>query len=248
MWLLHPLYSENVSVRDVSFISTGPNGDGVDVDSCKDVRISDCFFSTGDDCIVIKSGRDADGRRTARPTEHVAITNCVMYKGHGAVVIGSETSGDIRDVVASNVVACGTDRGIRIKSMIGRGGVIENMRFDNFVVEDAKVVAIEITALYHNVPDEPFSERTPVFRNLSFSNLTIVNAKQVASIEGLAQKPIERLRFTDVVASGSAGFLCSFASNVDLLGVQVDAKSGKPFVLNHVRDMKIDGVPQPPAP
>ena len=73
------------------------------------MRISDCFFATGDDCIVIKSGRDADGRRAARPTEHIAITNCVMYQGHGAIVIGSETSGDIRDVVASNIVAKGTD-------------------------------------------------------------------------------------------------------------------------------------------
>ena len=257
MWLLHPVYSENVSVRGVSFISTGPNGDGIDVDSCRDVRISDCFFSTGDDCIVIKSGRNADGRRTARPTEHVAVTNCVMYKGHGAIVIGSETAAGIRDVVASNIVARGTDRGIRIKSMLGRGGVIENMRFDNFVIEDPTVVAIEITALYHDKTDsngavrssnEEVSERTPVFRNLAFSNLTIVNAIQVATIEGLAKMPIRQLRFTDVVATGAAGFACDHAADVELQGVRIDVKSGKPFVFKDVRDLRVDGVPQPPSP
>ena len=101
--MLHPLYSDNVEVRGVTFRSDieARMTDGIDIDSCRDVRISDCFFATGDDCIVIKSGRDADGRRVARPTEHVVITNCVMYQGHGAIVIGSETSGDVPDVVAS---------------------------------------------------------------------------------------------------------------------------------------------------
>ena len=230
MWLLHPGYSEDVSIRGVSFISTGPNGDGIDVDSCRDVRVSDCFFSTGDDCIALKSGRDADGRRAGWPTENVTITNCVMYLGHGAVVIGSETAGGIRDVAASNIIARGTDRGIRIKSMRGRGGIIENMRFDNFIIEDATVQAIEITALYHEEAAESFSERTPIFRNLSFSNLTIVNAAQVASIEGLEEKAIERLRFTDVTATGKTGFICRSAEDIALRDVRVEAQSGDPFV------------------
>ncbi|MES1194446.1 MAG: glycosyl hydrolase family 28 protein, partial [Opitutus sp.] len=99
MRMLHPVYSDDIVIRGVRFVSAdpdgqpskedvGPNGDGIDVDSCRNVRISDCFFNTSDDCIVIKSGRDADGIRTARPTEYVTVTNCVMYKGHGAVVIG----------------------------------------------------------------------------------------------------------------------------------------------------------------
>ena len=248
MWMLHPVYSDDVSIRGVTFISTGPNTDGVDVDSCRDVRISDCFFGTGDDCIVIKSGRDADGRRTARPTEHVAITNCVMYKGHGAVVIGSETSGGIRDIVASNIVARGTDRGVRIKSQRGRGGVIENMRFDNFVVEGATVEAIEITGLYHNDPVEPLSERTPIFRNLAFSNFTIVNAKQVASIAGLAESPISGLRFTDITATGTNGIICDLATDVEMRGVRVEAKSGKPFVMTNVKGLTVDGAPQAATP
>jgi polygalacturonase len=259
MWMLHPLYSENVEVRGVTFRSDGPNTDGIDVDSCRDVRISDCFFATGDDCIVIKSGRDQDGRRIAKPTEHVTITNCVMYQGHGAIVIGSETSGDIRDIAASNIVTKGTLRGIRIKSQRGRGGVVENVRCDNFVIEDArsdehdKGEAIEITTLYsRNMPAEALSERTPVFRNFAFSNITIINATQVASIQGLQEKAIEGLRFTDITATGSVGFLCDHAAGVELHNVRVNATSGSAFVFDTVRNLVLDdvtsGTPQAGAP
>jgi polygalacturonase len=242
MWLLHPVYSENVAIRGVTFISTGPNGDGLDVDSCRDVRISDCFFSTGDDCIVIKSGRDLDGRRTARPTEHVAITNCVMYKGHGAIVIGSETSGGIRDVVASNIVSRGTWHGIRIKSERGRGNTVEDMRFDNFLIEDSTYAAIEITALYQKEPAEPFSDRTPIFRNLAFSNMTIVGAAEVASIHGLPEKAFEQLRFTDITASGIEGFNCDNSADVELHQVRVAASTGVAFAFERVQGLELDGV------
>jgi polygalacturonase len=242
MWMLHPIYSEDIVVHGISFVSTGPNGDGIDVDSCRNVRISDCFFRTGDDCIVIKSGRDADGRRTAFPTEHVSVTNCVMYEGHGAIVIGSETSGDVRNIVASNIVAKGTDCGIRIKSNRGRGGVVENVSCDNFVVEDAAKQAIEITTLYVKGPVEPVSERTPVFRNFSISHLTIVRANEVASIHGLEEKAIEGLRFTDITASGKKGFTCDDASDVELRDVRVEASSGSPFSFDRVGSLVMSHV------
>jgi Glycosyl hydrolases family 28 len=242
MWLLHPVYCEDVSIRGVTFISTGPNGDGVDIDSSRDVRISDCFFTTGDDCIVIKSGRDADGRRTAKPTEHVTITNCVMYEGHGAVVIGSETSGGIRDISASNIVSRGTWHGIRIKSERGRGNTIENMRFDNFVIDHPTKEAIEITAFYEDEPPEPFSDRTPVFRNLAFSNLTIVGAARVASIHGLPEKAFEQLRFVDITATGDAGFVCDQASDVELHEVRVSAATGSAFVFSNIKGLELDRV------
>jgi polygalacturonase len=242
MWLLHPVYSENVAIRGVTFISTGHNGDGIDIDSSTNVRISDCFFSTGDDCIVIKSGRDADGRRVARPTEHVTITNCVMYKGHGAVVVGSETSGGIRDVVANNIVSRGTDWGIRIKTMRGRGNTVENLRFDNFVIEDSNEDAIEITMLYHKEPEEPLSERTPAFTNMAFSNMTIVHAARVVSIHGLPEKAIGQLRFSDITASGQQGFVCDNSADVELHDVRVNAVTGNAFAFQKVRGLELDGV------
>ena len=171
-----------------------------------------------------------------------------MYKGHGAIVIGSETSGDIRDIAASNIVSRGTDIGIRIKSQRGRGGVIENMRFDNFVIEDAgqgaqgrPAGAIEITGLYTREPAEPLSEKTPVFRNISFSNITILNATQVARIVGLEEQAIHELRFNDVTATGQKGFICDRADDIELHHVRVDVTSGVEYSFAHSQGVVMDG-------
>jgi polygalacturonase len=253
MWMLHPVYSDDIVVRGVRFISAdpegqpspegeGPNGDGIDVDSCRNVRISDCFFNTSDDCIVIKSGRDNDGRRTQRPTEFVTVTNCVMYQGHGAVVIGSETAGGIRNITASNCVSVGTETGIRIKSQRGRGGVLENFRFDNWVIDGATKQALEITTRYGRTADEPFGERTPVFRNFAYSNISIVNAAQVAKIEGLPEKTIGQLRFTDLTATGKVGFIVDHADDFELHHVRVTASKGSAFSFDTLSNMVLDDV------
>ena len=253
MWMLHPVYTDDIVIRGVRFVSAdpvgapsaegiGPNGDGIDVDSCRNVRISDCFFSTSDDCIVIKSGRDNDGIRTNRPTEFVTVTNCVMFQGHGCVVIGSETSGGIRDITASNIVSRGTDCGIRIKSQRGRGGVLENFRFDNWVIEDAQKQAFEINTRYSPTPDAPLSEKTPVFRNFSFSNITVINAVQVAKIVGLPEKLIEQLLFTDVNATGKTGFIVDQATDLELHHVRVNTLAGTPFVFDNSSNLVLDDV------
>jgi polygalacturonase len=240
MWLLHTIYSENITVRGVSFISHGPNGDGYDLDSCRNVRISDCYFDTGDDCIVIKSGRDADGRRIGRPTELVTITNCVMYRGHGAVVIGSEMSGGIRDITASNIVCRGTDRGIRLKAQRGRGAVVENIRFDNWVIIDAPKEAIHITSNYSRMAEEPKSERTPVFRNIAISNVTVVNAAKIGEIAGLSEQAIEQVRITDLKGTGKLGFTADAADDLELHDVRIDAKEGPAFTFTNSRRLLLD--------
>ena len=242
MWLLHTIYSENIVVRGVSFISHGPNGDGYDLDSSRNVRISDCFFDTGDDCIVIKSGRDADGRRINRPTELVTITNCVMHRGHGAVTIGSEMSGGIRDITASNIVCRGTDRGIRLKAQRGRGAVVENIRFDNWVIIDAPKEAIHITSNYSKMAEEPKSDRTPVFRNISFSNITVVNARQIVGIAGLTEQAVEQVRITDLKGSGRAGFICDAAADLELHDIRIDAKEGPAFAFSRSSRLLLDNV------
>ncbi len=135
MFVVHLLYAENAVVRNVTVETfPGPHSNGIVVDSSRFVRISDSFIDTGDDGIVLKSGKDADGRRVNRPTEHVAIANCTVHRAHGAVVLGSETAGGIRNVVAANITAFATDVGIRLKSRRGRGGVVEDVRFDNWTM------------------------------------------------------------------------------------------------------------------
>lgn len=242
MWMLHPVYSENIVVRGVSFISDGPNGDGIDIDSCRNVRISDCFFDTGDDCIVLKSGRDADGRRIGRPTEFVTITNCVMYRGHGAVVIGSEMSGDVRDVTASNIVSYGTDRGIRLKTARGRGGVIENLRFDNWVIRDAAREAIQISTAYVDLPPEPFSERTPVIRNIAISQITVENARQVLNIAGLEEQAVENVRIRDLHGRGEVGITVNRAERLELHDVRVETGSAPAIRISLSREIELDNV------
>jgi polygalacturonase len=243
MWVLHPLYCENVVIRNVVIESfPGANTDGVDIDSCRHVRISDSYFDTGDDAICLKSGKDVDGRRVNRPTEDVAITNCTIHRGHGAVVLGSETSGSIRNVVASNIVAQGTDRGIRIKSTRGRGAVIENIRFDNWIIEDTPNPAIEVTNYYTRAPEEPVSDRTPIFRNIAISNITINRCRTAVSIEGLPEMPVEGLRLSDIIATAKEGLRAFNTKGLELHNVRIDAETGIPFLIRDSVQLDLDGL------
>ena len=196
MWTIHLLYTDNAVVRNV-IIETYPgvHTDGIAVDSSRNVRISDCYIDTGDDGIVIKSGKDADGLRVNRPTENVSIVNCTVHHAHGAVTIGSETSGWIRNLMASNITCDGTQMGVRIKSSRGRGGGVEDVRFDNWTMENVGQ-AINVTKLLshgrrsRDPPPQPVSERTPVFRNIAISHMTINHARVAIDIEGLPEMPI----------------------------------------------------------
>ncbi len=243
MWTLHILYSENVVIHNV-MIETypGANTDGVDIDSCRHVRISDSYFDTGDDAICLKSGKDADGRRVNRPTEDIAITNCTVHHGHGAVVLGSEGSGSIRNVVADNIVAQGADRGIRIKSGRGRGGTYENLRFSNWVIEDTPDPAIEVTNYYTRVRAEPVSERTPIFRNIAIEGVTINRCRTAVSIEGLPEMPIEGLRLSDVIASAKEGLRAFNTVGMELHNVRIDAETGIPFLIRDAKQLDLDGI------
>ena len=138
-WTVNPEFCENVTVDRVTIKNPlSPNTDGINPESCRYVHISNCHISVGDDCITLKSGRDLQARKLNVPDEDITITNCTMLAGHGGVVIGSEMSGGVRKVVISNCVFDGTDRGIRIKSTRGRGGVVEDIQVDNIVMRNIK--------------------------------------------------------------------------------------------------------------
>src|SRR5580658_9478514 len=136
MWEIHPVLSTNVTVRGVRISSHGPNNDGCDPECSRDVLIENCVFDTGDDCIAIKSGKNADGRRVNMPSENILVRHCVMKDGHGGVVVGSEVSGGVRNVFAED---CKMDSpnlicALRLKSNAERGGVIENVFMRNVQV------------------------------------------------------------------------------------------------------------------
>ena len=243
MWVIHLLYCEKVVVRNV-VIETypGANTDGLDIESSHEVRVSDSYFDTGDDAIVLKSGRGVDGRRVGRPTENVTITNCMFKHAHGAVVIGSETSGGVRNVVASNIVSEGTEIGIRIKSGRSRGGMVENLRFDNWVIDSPLKDGILVTNYYVKIPEEPVSERTPVFRNISISNVTVTGAPVVADIQGLPEMPIEGLRILDLTGSGTRGVQGFNTRALELRNVKVEAEQGPAFLIRDSSDLQMDRV------
>jgi polygalacturonase len=248
MWTIHLLYTDNATIRNV-IIETYPgvHTDGIAVDSSRNVRISDCYIDAGDDGIVIKAGKDADGLRVNRPSENISITGCTVHRAHGAVTIGSETSGWVRNVVASNITCDGTEMGVRIKSRRGRGGGVEAVRFDNWVMDNVGQ-AINVTNYYlmegevrRDVP-EPVSKTTPVFRDIAASHMTVRNARVVINVEGLPEMPIEGLRITDLVGTGTVGMKAFHTKGLELHNVQVNAAGGPAFLVRDSQDAELDHV------
>ncbi len=198
-WTINPQFCENVKIMGVTISNPpSPNTDGINPESCKNVQIANCTISVGDDCITIKSGRDLQGRNLNAPCENITISNCTMLAGHGGVVIGSEMSGGVRNVTISNCVFDGTDRGIRIKSTRGRGGVVENIRVSNIVMRKIKREAVILNLKYSKMPEEPFSERTPIFRNIHISDMIGVDVQTPIVVRGLEESPIQKVTFTNL--------------------------------------------------
>lgn len=198
-WTVNPEFCENVTVDGVTIKNPlSPNTDGINPESCRYVHISNCHISVGDDCITLKSGRDLQGRKLNAPEEDVTISNCTMLAGHGGVVIGSEMSGGVKNVVITNCVFDGTDRGIRIKSTRGRGGVVEDIQVDNIVMRNIQEEAIVLDLKYSKMPAEALSERTPIFRNININNVTASNVLIPIRINGLEESPITNVTLTNV--------------------------------------------------
>lgn len=225
-WTVNPEFCENVTVNAVTIINPpSPNTDGINPESCKYVHISNCHISVGDDCITIKSGKDIPGRTKAMPAENYTITNCTMLSGHGGVVIGSEMSGGVKKITISNCVFDGTDRGIRIKTSRGRGGVVEDIRVDNIVMKNIRDQAIVLDMEYARVAPEPLSERTPQFRNIRLSNITAYT-KQAMYINGLDEMPVQEISLNDIVFETETGIVIKNGKDIELNNVRVNAKRG----------------------
>jgi polygalacturonase len=247
MWTVHLLYSENAIVENV-VIETYPgvHTDGIVIDSSRFVKLENDYIDTGDDGIVIKSGKDADGLRVNRPTADVTITNCTVHHAHGAVTIGSETSGGVRNLVASNITAVDTQNGIRIKSARGRGGVVEDLRFDNWTMENVGE-AITINNYYMmegetQTSEEPVSVRTPVFRNIAVSNVTVNGAKVLIDVQGLPEMPIANVHINDVIGSGKVGLIDDYSDGLELHNVELNTESGPAFQAKNSTNLELDRV------
>jgi polygalacturonase len=224
-WTVNPEFCENVTIDKVTIHNPlSPNTDGINPESCRYVHISNCHISVGDDCITLKSGRDGQGRKLNAPNENITITNCTMLAGHGGVVIGSEMSGGVKKVVISNCVFDGTDRGIRIKSTRGRGGIVEDIQVSNIVMRDIKEEAIILDLLYSRMPPEPLSERTPIFRNINISNMTGTNVNIPIKIRGLEESPITDISLTNINLQAKENCLFQDCKRIRMNNVYINGK------------------------
>jgi len=198
MWHIHPVLSTNVTVRNVRVIGHGPNNDGCNPESSKDVLIESCYFDTGDDCIAIKSGRNNDGRRVNVPSENIVIRNCQMKDGHGGVVIGSETSGGTRNVFAENCTmdSPNLDRALRIKTNSVRGGTVENIYMRNVKIGQVAEAVLKVNFQYGEGDAGDF---TPTVRNVNMENVTSGKSKYALSISGYERSPITGIHLKNCI-------------------------------------------------
>ncbi|MFZ6033616.1 MAG: glycoside hydrolase family 28 protein [Melioribacter sp.] len=203
MWFLHPVLSENIIIRNVKTIGHGPNNDGCDPESCKNVLIEGCYFDNGDDCIAIKSGRNNDGRRINAPSENFIIRNCMMKDGHGGVVIGSEISGGCRFVFAEDckMDSPNLDRMLRIKSNTIRGGVVEHVYVRNIEVGEVSNAIVRMNMFYDPKEIGP-RDFPPKFRNIRVENVTSRKSDYALEFLGLEESPIENVEIINCDFNG----------------------------------------------
>lgn len=196
MWNINPVLCENVTIRRVKVISHGTNNDGCNPESSKNVLIEDCLFDTGDDCIAIKSGRNADGRRLGVPTENVVIRRTVMKDGHGGVVLGSECSGGIRNVFVEDceMDSPKLDRALRFKNNAVRGGVLENVFMRNVKIGQVREAVLTIDLLYEEGADGKFA---PIVRNVHMDNITSSASPRVIFARGFDGAIVDNIRISN---------------------------------------------------
>jgi polygalacturonase len=262
-WNIHPLMCENlivdgVIIRNPSFAQ---NGDGIDIESCKNVLLVNSTLDVGDDAICIKSGKDEDGRRRAIPTENVIVDNCIVFKGHGGFVVGSEMSGGVRNVSVSNCKFVGTHVGLRFKSTRGRGGVVENIYINNISMVNILTEAFLFDLYYggkssvevledgdeatQNRDLQPVTVETPVFRNIYVKNLVSRGSRRAMFFNGLPEMNISNIHVENVSISSEYGAEISESDGITFKNVFVSPAKGPALILNSVKNMKTEGFTYP---
>lgn len=246
-WCLHPLMSEHLTVRDITVKNPwyAQNGDGIDVESCKNVLIENSTFDVGDDALCMKSGRDEAGRQRGMPTENVIIRNCIVYHAHGGFVVGSEMSGGARNIHVTNCTFIGTDIGLRFKTTRGRGGVVENIFIKDIYMKDIPGEAI-LFDMYYMAKDPiplngekreapkvevlPVTEATPVFKDIYVNNVVCNGAEKGIFIRGLPEMHIKNIMLENMVLQANKGIDCSEATGITFNNIKLITKETNPVV------------------
>ena len=262
-WNIHPFMCENVIVDNI--IVRNPdyaqNGDGIDVESCKNVIIVNSYFDVGDDAICIKSGKDEEGRRRAVPTENLIVHNCKVFKAHGGFVVGSEMSGGVRNISVSCCQFLGTDVGLRFKSKRGRGGVVENIFVDGIYMFDILTDSFLFDLYYggksateameegnDNQKDAvlmPVTEETPVFRNIFVKNIVSRNAHRAMFFNGLPEMKISNIQVENAIITATYGAELNNSKDIVFKNIYVEPTIGPALRLNRIENFKAENFTYP---
>lgn len=237
MWTLHPLYSNDILIRNITIETEGPNNDGIVIDSSRNVLVENTNLNTGDDAIVIKSGVDDDGRRVGIPSQDIVIKNCRVGHGNGGVVIGSEMSGDVRNVFVSHCTFDGTKRGFRIKSALGRGGIVENIWAEDIVMNNISAEALFVNMFYDskNVV-RPTTMDPPIIRNLFFKNISCSGANDAIVIVGAENSSPQNLSFENMDFQSKNAIILHNVDGIRIGNFNIQAKSAPLIFANNVKN------------
>jgi len=262
-WNIHPLMCENVIIDHI--FARNPayaqNGDGLDVESCKNVLVVNSTFDVGDDGICIKSGKDEEGRKRARATENVIVDNCKVFQGHGGFVVGSEMSGGVRNVSVSNCEFLGTDVGLRFKSNRGRGGVVENIYIHNIYMLNIVTDSFLFDLYYggksaseaqednnqglNDSKELPVTDETPCFKNIFVKNIVSSNAHRAMYFNGLPEMNILNINLENAVITSQLGAELIESDGVKFNNVTVIPSQGAAFILKNVKNFTATNLKYP---
>lgn len=239
-WCLHTLYCEQVTfdglkVRNPAYAQ---NGDGMDIESCSYVAVTNNTLDCGDDGICIKSGKDEEGRKVGKASQYMVIRNNVVYQAHGGFVIGSEMSGGAHDIFVSDCSFIGTDIGLRFKTARGRGGIVENIFIRNInmrnIVHDAIFFDMyyfaKVPSLAMKIDIPPVTEGTPQFRKFYIDNIVCEGADRAMLIRGLPEMSIQDIHLKDIVIKSRRGVDIIEASNISLANVSLQCVNAAPLI------------------
>ena len=255
-WNLNPTLCEDLTIRNVTVRNPwySQNGDGLDLEHCRNVILRGSRFDVGDDAICLKSGANERGRRIGAPTENVLVEDCIVYHGHGGFTIGSEMSGGVRNIRVNNCVFMGTDVGLRFKSTRGRGGVVENIYISNVRMTDIPTEAIGFNMYYGGqaplddngeltVADRkevPVSEETPQFRDIYIENVICRGAQTAVLLQGLPEMPIRGIHLRNVSITAQTGMAWMEAENIICENMEILNRKGAVLNLFHAKNSVID--------
>ncbi|MFZ4725289.1 MAG: glycoside hydrolase family 28 protein [Paludibacter sp.] len=256
-WNIHPLMCENLIVENIFARNPGyaQNGDGIDVESCKNVLIINSTFDVGDDAICIKSGKDEEGRRRARPTENVIVDNCKVFQAHGGFVVGSEMSGGVRNISVRNCQFLGTDVGLRFKSNRGRGGLVENIYISDIYMFNIATDSFLFDLYYggksasesledgDESPKEntipAVSAETPSFRNIFVKNIVSRNARRAMFFNGLPEMNISNINVENAYITAQYGAVLCESEGIKFKNIHIEPQSGPALMLQNVKNFSI---------